>query len=141
MDPQFMREMSAQLQRLPKGQLQKLQAIMQRAMAGKDVSKEAAEWERGLPLSLQEFFRNSPMVSQMMQSQMGQAAAAPAETAVPQTEEEARKVIEEAVREGRLSAEEAKAVLEGSAGAISDSAQEDQKKPSFWKGLLGKKKQ
>ena len=41
MDPQMMLQFSQMLQRLPKGQLQRLQGIMQRAMSGRDVSRES----------------------------------------------------------------------------------------------------
>src|SRR4051812_43394405 len=40
MDPQWMGQVSQALQRLPKGQLQRLQSIMQKAMHGKDVTDE-----------------------------------------------------------------------------------------------------
>src|SRR4051812_29694277 len=38
MDPQVMMQVSQALQRLPKGQLQRLQNLMQKAMSGKDVT-------------------------------------------------------------------------------------------------------
>ena len=57
-DPALLMQVSQALQRLPKGQMQKLQSIMQKAMAGKDVAREAQEFEKSLP----------PDVLQMMQS-------------------------------------------------------------------------
>src|SRR5437868_1454584 len=41
LDPQWMAQFSGALQRLPKGQMQRLQAMMQKAMSGKDVTREA----------------------------------------------------------------------------------------------------
>src|SRR6185437_6087594 len=41
MDPQYIKQVTQALQRLPKGQMQRLQSIMQKAMSGKDVSAEA----------------------------------------------------------------------------------------------------
>lgn len=49
LDPAWMMNFANALQRLPKGQVQRLQSIMQKAMAGKDVSREAEELERSLP--------------------------------------------------------------------------------------------
>ncbi len=48
-DPQMMMQMSQAIQRLPKGQLQRLQSIMQRAMSGQDVASEAEAFEKTLP--------------------------------------------------------------------------------------------
>src|SRR5689334_996672 len=41
LDPQMMQQFSQALQRLPKGQLQRMQSMMQKAMSGKDVTAEA----------------------------------------------------------------------------------------------------
>lgn len=49
LDPAWMMSFANALQRLPKGQVQKLQAIMQKAMSGKDVTREAEALERTLP--------------------------------------------------------------------------------------------
>jgi hypothetical protein len=48
-DPQMMMQFAQALQKLPKGQMQKLQSLIQKAMSGKDVSREAIELEKNLP--------------------------------------------------------------------------------------------
>jgi len=58
MDPQMMMQLSQALSRLPKGQMQKLQALMQKGISGKDVSKESAEFEKSLPVELQKMLFN-----------------------------------------------------------------------------------
>lgn len=49
LDPAWMMSFANALQRLPKGQVQRLQSIMQKAMVGKDVTREAEDLERSLP--------------------------------------------------------------------------------------------
>src|SRR6185437_6588215 len=61
MDPQMIQQFTQMLGRLPKGQLQKLQSIMQRAMAGKDVTREAQEFEHTLPLEMQNLMHSIQM--------------------------------------------------------------------------------
>ena len=100
MDPQAMAKVAQALQRLPRAQMQRLQSLMQRAMAGKDVSKEAEELERTLP----------PDVKEMLGALMPQGAA-PAAASEGMTEEQAKQIVEQAVAEGRLSADEAKKLL------------------------------
>src|SRR5689334_14498366 len=56
-DPAQMMQLMQAIQRLPRGQVQKLQGLMQKAMSGKDVSREAQEFERTLPLEFQEMMR------------------------------------------------------------------------------------
>src|SRR4051794_646104 len=58
MDPAWMAQVSQALQRLPKGQLQRIQAIMQKAMSGKDVSGEAEELEKSLPPDFQNMMQS-----------------------------------------------------------------------------------
>lgn len=86
--------------RLPRAQLQRMQALMQKAMAGKDVSREAKELEATLP----------PGFLETMKKLQPQAPAA-AESAL--SEDEARRLVEEAAAEGKISREEATAVLGG----------------------------
>lgn len=61
LDPQWMMQFSQALQRLPAGQMQKLQAIMQKAMAGKDVTREAADFEKHLPPQFQSLLKSFKM--------------------------------------------------------------------------------
>jgi hypothetical protein len=95
MDPAMMKQMANALQRLPKGQLMRMQQLMQRAMAGKDVSKDAAELEKILP----------PGFQQMMMGMMGGGASADL------SEEEAKKLVAQAAAQGKISSEEAVALL------------------------------
>jgi hypothetical protein len=92
MDPELMSKVGQAIQRLPKGQIQKLQALMQKAMAGKDVSKEAGVLEQSLPPDLRSML----------------TAMAPAATEQSGMDEaEARKIVEAAIADGRISKEEA----------------------------------
>lgn len=112
MDPQMMAQMSQALQRLPRGQLQRLQAIMQRAMAGKDISKEAQELERLLPPQFQELIK-AQMGAAMMGAGGGFGGMPQGSGSSDQgmTEEEARKIVAEAQKEGKLSEEQASELL------------------------------
>jgi uncharacterized protein YecA (UPF0149 family) len=103
MDPAMMQEMQKALQRLPRGQLAKLQSIMQRAMAGQDVSAEAMAFEKMLPPEFQQ------MATQMMMAQ-GMAGAA----AAPEKEmdlEEAKRIVAEAAAKGKVDESKAKELL------------------------------
>lgn len=105
MDPAMMQQMSKSLQRLPKAQLTKLQSLMQRAMAGQDVSRESAQFEKMLP---PEF---SQMAMQMMMAQgMASGGAAPADEK-PMNSDDAKQIVAKAVAEGKMSAEQAKELL------------------------------
>lgn len=111
MDPQAVAQMQQALARIPRGQLQKLQGLMQRAMSGKDVSQEAADFEQNLPSDLQEQLRGLGM--QMMAAQSGGQApgAAPAAASSGElTEEEAKAIVAAAAAEGKISAEQASAL-------------------------------
>jgi hypothetical protein len=68
MDLNWLAEFSAAIQRLPKGQLQQLQAIMQKGMHGKDVSRELENLQKRLPPSVQELLRKSPQLDAQLQA-------------------------------------------------------------------------
>lgn len=59
MDPQWLMQFTQMLQRLPKGQLNRMQQLMGKAMQGKDVSAEAQAFESSLPLELQNLVRSA----------------------------------------------------------------------------------
>jgi hypothetical protein len=118
MDPAVMAQVSQAIQRLPKAHLHKLQTVMQRAMAGKDVTQEAAELERMLPGGFKSLLEGI----QGGAGGMGMAQSPDMSTS------EARKVVEEALKAGKISKEEAEALLSG--GGEAPSPQK--------KGLLGK---
>jgi hypothetical protein len=131
MDPAWLAQFQQMMQRLPRGQLQKMQALMQRAMAGKDVTREAAELERMMPPELLNMARSSPMAAQMAQ----QSGLAPAEsTEGGMSLEEARKLVEEAAGKGEISADQAQELL---ANAPTESG--TGKFSKLWKSITGKK--
>jgi hypothetical protein len=132
MTPEMMTQVASMLQRLPKGQLQKLQSIMQRAMAGKDVTREAEEFQRILP----------PEFQQMLMG-MGGGMPGASSGALPHniskgisndmsqgmSEEEARKIVADAAAAGKISSTEAETLLK---------AEEPKGISKLWKNL-GKK--
>jgi len=129
MDPAMMQQMTQMLQRLPRAQMVKLQSIMQRAMAGQDVSAEAALIEKMLPPEFAAMSRQMTMASGMM-SQMN----TPAE--LPKTEDDAKKIIVEALAEGKLTEAQAKELL----GADADKIIQDSQKKGIGRFFgLGKK--
>ena len=71
MDLNWLAEFSSAIQRLPKGQLQQLQAIMQKGMSGKDVGRELEEFQRKLPPSVQQLLLKSPELEAQLQNASG----------------------------------------------------------------------
>lgn len=119
MTPEMMGQVASMLQRLPKGQLQRLQSIMQRAMSGKDVAREAEEFQKMLPPEFQQMLMAMTPAAAMMGGQAALPGAATAQGASPvsgtsgeMSEDEARKIVEEAVAAGKISANEAAPLLE-----------------------------
>lgn len=113
-DPQAMSEFNRALMRMPRGQLQRLQSIMQRAMSGQDVSREAAELDRLLPPELKKLAAGMGMGMGLPGPGTGtETEAAPAAS---MSESEARKLVEEAARKGEISQEEAAKLLSGKPG-------------------------
>ena len=112
LDPEWMAQFSKALQRLPHGQMQKLQAMMQKAMSGKDVSREAETFEKTLPPELQ-----SLLLAFKMPPGAGVPGADIQTTGTEVTdpdkmsEEEARKIVAAAAESGKISQDEAKEVL------------------------------
>ena len=129
LDPAMMAQFNQALMRMPRGQLQKLQSIMQRAMAGQDVSREAAELDRIMPPELKQ-----------LAAGFGGGIGMPALDAVSgemsseMSEEEARKIVEQAAKSGKISDQEA--------GELLSSSQKSGKKSggvsSLWKKVIGK---
>lgn len=123
-NPETMMPLIQAMQRLPRGQLQRLQAVMQKAMAGKDVSREAAELERSLPAEFKQFVQNFqlPAAPGGAPAAAGEAEAlAAGMTAPAMTAEEARKIVEQAASEGKISKEQAGELLAGATPESSDS--------------------
>lgn len=120
MDPAMMAQLAQAVQRLPRGQMQKLQSIMQRAMSGKDVTREAQEFEKTLPPNFKDLMSGFQLPPEMM-AQMGGASESslPAFGEVPvdaatMSAEDARAIVAKAAAEGKISEEQAQALLEGS---------------------------
>lgn len=119
LDPQMMAQMTQALQRLPRAQMQKLQGLMQKAMAGKDVTREAAELERMLPPQfkkmLEGFVPPEALSAGAPTMETNLPSAAPASSAPnsdeEMSEEQARAIIEAAAAEGRISEDQAKELL------------------------------
>lgn len=66
MDLDWLSQFSTAMQRLPKGQLQQLQSLMQKAMAGKNVTREMEALQKKLPPSFQEMLKGSPELEAQM---------------------------------------------------------------------------
>ena len=152
-DPQMMQQFASSLQRLPKGQLQRLQQLMQKAMSGKDVTKESEEFERTLPAEFQTLMRG--FAQTQMSAMAGQAGGMPgmggmsgmggmqdvASTSAnaasggagagadEMTEEEARRIVEAAAAAGKISEDQAQDLLKAEPGQAAKPAT---KKKSFW---------
>lgn len=127
LDPQMMNQVSQALQKLPRPQMQKLQSIMQRAMAGKDVSHEAAEFEKTLP----------PQFKEMMGQFSGQLPGMPETQQEEMTPEEARAIVAQAATQGKVSHEKAEELL----GEKPETVLEEEKGTGikkFWRSLKGK---
>lgn len=124
---QMMLQVAQLMQRLPKGQLQRLQSIMQRAMAGKDVRREAAEFEASLPPAFHDLLKDFQMPGGLPgMAGMGgvepsaiEAESSPAST---MTEDEARALVAKAAAQGKISTDQAQKLLESTPGAESSSA-------------------
>lgn len=126
-DPAMMAQMTKALQRLPRGQLMKLQSIMQRAQAGQDVSREAGEFERMLP---PEF---SQMAMQMMMAQGMGGGEAP-----EMNSDEAKQIVAKAVAEGKMTEAQAKELLGGEDPAAILAQAEKKGISGFFKKITGK---
>lgn len=125
-DPQMIAQMGQIMRQIPKAQLMRLQSVMQKAMAGKDVREEAAELERSLPPHLQESLRAMGMAAM---GGMGMPGAE--ESAKDLSVDDAKAIVEKAMKEGKISSDQAEELLK-----VEGTAPE---KTSMWKRLLGKK--
>ena len=63
-DPEMMAQFTKMISKLPKGQLNKLQSLMQKTMKGKDVSADAKDFEQGLPVELQQMLMSTDFTKQ-----------------------------------------------------------------------------
>lgn len=60
-DPQWIAQFSQMMNQLPKGQVQRLQTLMQKAVTGEDITEEAQKLEGQLPMDFQKLLMDSPM--------------------------------------------------------------------------------
>lgn len=130
LDPAMMAQFNQALMRMPRGQLQKLQSIMQRAMAGQDVSREAAELDRLMPPELKQLAASLGGLGGGLGGMPGAPDVLPADM----SEDEARKIVEQAAKSGKISEQEA--------GELLSSSEKSGKKSggisSLWKKVTGK---
>ena len=111
LDPAWMAQFSKALQRLPHGQMQRLQAMMQKAMSGKDVSREAETFEKTLPPELQSLLLAFKMPGAPGASGGDIPTTGTAVSDQGMTEEEARKIVAAAADSGKISQDKAQEVL------------------------------
>jgi len=109
LDPAQIAQMQNLFKKMPHQQMQRFQSLMQRAMAGKDVAKEFEDFEKTLSPEMKEAFSQ-------MSAQFGggaeDAAASTADSNEDMSVEDAKKIIEQAVKEGRLTPEQAQELLD-----------------------------
>ncbi len=139
MDPAMLMQMSQMLQRLPKGQMQRLQTLMQKAMAGKDVTREAQELESLLPSEFVEAMKGFALPGLAPAEAEGEKVSASASETAPAapvnlSAAEARAIVEQAVKEGKIAPDQVADLLPENA------APQESQKSSFWSRFTGKKK-
>jgi cell wall assembly regulator SMI1 len=146
MDPQYMAKVAKAFQRLPRGQMQQLQTLIQKAMSGKDITREAAAMERMLPPELKELLKGAPGMEGMggAPGMGGGDHAIPVESTPVEEEDlemsadQAKKLVEQAAKEGKISQAEAEELLSEASEADEDQTTEE--KSGGWKRFFGKKK-
>jgi hypothetical protein len=125
-DPNMMLQFSQMMSKLPKGQLQKLQNLMQKAMAGKDVTREAKEFETSLPVEFQTLLGGFQMPAAAMGAGLPDITL-DSDAAPQMTEEQARAIVDAAAKDGKISSEEAGELLKEPKGVS-----------KLWKKFSGK---
>ncbi len=159
MDPEMISQVSQAIQRLPKGQMQRLQSIMQRAMSGKDVAAEAEAFEKSLPVHFQNMIRSMSMSAgfpdmaglgseasgfptEMPDNSSGNRLEGPPEGPVEQmTEEQARALVAQAAAEGKISKDQAQTLLTSAQETNPSSSEKEassSKLGKFWRNISGK---
>ena len=71
-DPKMLMKLTQVMQRLPKSQLHQMQTLVQQAMAGKDVSREMAQFQKTLPPQARELLEM--LSKQVPQGEVGSDA-------------------------------------------------------------------
>lgn len=108
MDQGYFQKLNESLKRLPKGQMQRFQALMRQAMMGKDVSRELEEVMRTLPRDVQELLQNAPSSEQLGISEPSSSEETPDSMSV----QDAKGIVEKALKEGKITEEKARELLQ-----------------------------
>jgi len=134
MNPELMMQFTQALQRLPKSQIQRFQVLMQKAMSGKDVTQEAAAFEKTLPVEFQAMMRSMGAMGMGMGGETGAESGwgAPESGSgfdlggglglptgdkeiqaleAPLSEDEARTLVAKAAADGKITQAQADALL------------------------------
>lgn len=110
LDPKLIAEISELMASLPPPQMMKMQTIMHNSMAGLDVTKDVQEFEASLPPGFRE--KMARILYRANGVDLGGTIdVTPAVVSEPANESEARLTILKAVRDAKLSPEEAMKVL------------------------------
>lgn len=132
MDPAMMAQINQALMRMPKGQLAKMQNLMQRAMSGQDVTQELMAMEKSLPPQLKALMAQAnPMAGSMVAGMAASAAdeaqvveeVAPEVAADDLSVHEAKQIVEDALKRGEISKEEAEKLLANAEGGAGEAEQ------------------
>jgi hypothetical protein len=144
--PELMMQMTQALSRLPKAQLQRFQVLMQKAMSGRDITREAADFERTLPNEFKTLMQTMAASAGFLSGTAAQGTSSEGSVlsgllpdiqtsklpdtkaallgASPEsvngegdlTEEQARQLVSQAAAAGKISAEQAQELL-GTSGS------------------------
>ncbi len=139
MDPQLMAKLAKAFQKLPKGQVQRFQGIMQKAMRGKDISSEAQEFEKTLPLEFQTMVQSMSLPDSLAISSQNASKQTEEGEETSMTLEKARQLVSKAASDGALSQEQAKQLLSESSSHLKELGQVPSKLSRFWNTVSGKK--
>jgi hypothetical protein len=132
LDPAMIQEFQSMFGKLPMGQKKKFQEIMQKAMAGKDVTKDAEALEKNLPAEFQSLFEKFKL------PEMDPAANAHSDNSGNgnMDAEQAKQVVRDALAKGEITEEEANKLLSvQTPSATVPPIKEESRFKKLWKGL------
>jgi hypothetical protein len=113
MDPKLLMQLSQLIQQLPPEQLQRMQTLMHNAMAGFDVRKDMEEFEKNLPPEFRE--KLISVIGTSSNQTASSSVVTSADNAYRDSNNmnlyEARLTILRAVKEGKISPEQAEKLL------------------------------
>ncbi len=120
LDPKVLMELSQMVRELPPDKIAKMQTLMHNMMAGHDVSRDMAEFEKGLPPGFQERIMRAmggpAAAAQAMQGERPIGIQVPSskpdvEVAAEMNMHQARLTVLRGVASGQLTPEEAEKLL------------------------------